>query len=105
MSCSLHQVAKAEDTTLIAEGEEELKSLLMRVNEESYFTMYFFNKYCLTVYYGPGTIVDTECTAISRQNCLSFWSLQCRQQIRKHTVCQVVKSEVEENKGVRKNGR
>ena len=70
MSWSLHQVGKADDTTLIAEREEELKSLLMRVNEENYFTMYFFNKYCLTVYYGPGTIVDTECTAISRQNCL-----------------------------------
>ena len=81
------------------------KEPLMRVNEESYFTVYFFNKYCLTVYYGPGTIVDTECTSISRQNCLSFWSLQCRQQIRKHTVCQVVKSEVGENKGERKSGR
>ena len=90
-------MSKADDTTLI-EGEEELKSLL-RVKEESYFIMYFSNKYCLTVYYGPGTIVDTECTAINIQNCLSFWSLQCRQQIRNHTVCQMAKSEVEENNG------
>ena len=32
---NIHNLRYADDTTLIAEGEEELKSLLMKVKEES----------------------------------------------------------------------
>ena len=32
---NLNNLRYADDTTLLAEGEEELKSLLMRVKEES----------------------------------------------------------------------
>ena len=32
---NLHNLRYADDTTLMAEGEEELKSLLMKVKEES----------------------------------------------------------------------
>ena len=32
---NINNLRKADDTTLMAEGEEELKSLLMKVKEES----------------------------------------------------------------------